>query len=519
MWMRLTLRISAGRRGAFVPAAVAMMAALSCAATVLAQGPPAPNLLQVTAEGQAVRLFWDTSVFEPYRVRVDAGTAPGTTGASFSLPPTHPNTLVVSNVPSGTYYVRLRIEKDGQVSGPSNEAVVTVSGCNEAPAPPALQAESTGQTVDLRWTYTYPSGCFPSTFRLEAGRSPGASDVLAVDVPDYHQTWRQVRSVPLGTYYVRVRADRFGVVGRPSNEVRVDSTCAPPPAILNPAATVVGNAVRFSWEYGVASGAEYEVRLEAGSQPGAANIGAIPVPHEAFSGFNVAGVQGVYFTRLRATNACGSTVSPEVPVTLTPECVPPQPVPFADAAIGVGNGSLSLLWYPPASGGLVTSYEVQVGTSPGQADLARRTVDGRYTPPSPGYFSEAFHLSGRTERAYFRVTPHNTCGAARPTEVNATNNGTCWNPWAPRTLSARVTGNTVELTWDWTGPESPLETFVEIGRSPGAVDFSSPIRRTYPPPFFVTTLPSGRYYARARNMIASCGAVSNPSPEVTFDIP
>jgi len=290
----LAVRISAERRGAFVPAAVGVLLAVGCAATAMAQALPAPNLLQATAEGQAVRLYWDTSVVEPYSVRVDAGTVPGTTGASFSRPPTHPNTLVVANVPGGTYYVRLRIEKDGQVSGPSNEAVVTVSGCNGAPAPPALQAESTGQTVDLRWTYAYPTGCFPSAFRLEAGRSPGASDVLAIDVADYHQTWRQVRSVPLGTYYVRVRADRFGVVGPPSNEVRVDSTCLAPPAILNPAATVVGNAVRFSWEYGVASGADYEVRLEAGSRPGAANIGAIRVPAEAFSGFNVAGAQGVF---------------------------------------------------------------------------------------------------------------------------------------------------------------------------------------------------------------------------------
>lgn len=499
----------------FARVAIIILVAAACATAAMAQGLPAPGNVRATAAGQTVRLTWETSVFEPYRVRVEAGTAPGATDASFSRSPDFPYTLVVASVPSGTYYVRLRIDRDGQISGPSNEAVVTVAGCPGVPDPPRLQAEATGQTVALQWTYAYPAGCFPSSLRLEAGGAPGASDVLTLDLPDYNVTRREFRSVPFGTYYVRLRADRFGVIGSPSNEVRLDIGCLPPPSILNPLATVVGNAARFSWEYSAEATADFDVSLEAGSQPGAANIAAIPVPAGAAAGYNVAGAEGVYYTRLRATNACGTTVSPEVPVTLAAECVAPPPIPFADASLG--QSTASLMWHPSAGGGLVMTYDVQVGTAAGQADVARRTVDGRYTP-FPGYFREMFTVPA--ERAYFRVTPRNACGSARPTEVYATNAAGCWNAQAPQSLSARVAGTAVVLAWPGSAfPEYLLETFVEIGSSPGTSHIRSPIMSTYPPPSFSVTLPSGRYYARARNRVRNCDAVSNPSPEVTFLIP
>ncbi|MEZ5417274.1 MAG: hypothetical protein R2708_08020 [Vicinamibacterales bacterium] len=503
------------RAGARALALVPVMAA--CASLAMAQGLPAPGNLQATSVGQAVTFTWDTSVFPPYRVRVDAGLTPGATDVSFLPEPVFPYSLVVYGVPSGTYYVRLRLEKDGQISAPSNEAVVTVGSCQGLPDPPQLLAGVAGQTVTLQWTYTFPTGCPHSSLRLEAGSAPGASDVLSVDIADYNLTQRQFGSVPFGTYYVRVRANRFGVLGPPSDEVRLDVACLPPPPLIDPQATVVGNAVRFSWAYGTQVSADFSVQLEAGSQSGAADIGVLPVPAEAFAGFNVDGAAGGYFTRLRATNACGSTVSAEMPVTLTSECVPPQAVPFADAALGINR--MSLTWQPAISGGLVTSYDLQVGAAPGaQDEVARQTVDGRYTPRF-GAFTAT--LGAPPERAYASITPRNACGAGPPTLVYAANNGTCANPAAPRDLSAFVNGGTVTLQWTGTLEGTVLGSFVEIGTSPGASDvLTGQNMGASSAPYFQTTLPAGRYYARSRAVtLGGCSDISNPSPEVSFVIP
>lgn len=498
-----------------IATALTIVGGTTCPATVWGQGLTAPQLEGVTAEGHTVTLQFAVYAMPPYRVRVDAGLAPGVTNVSV-LPVASLYGWVIRGAPNGTYYVRLRVEKDGLVSPPSNERVVTVTGCAGLPDPPTLQAEATGQTVDLRWTLTAPPGCFPNSLRLEAGRAPGATDLLSLDMGDYNYTSRQFRSVPFGTYYVRLRAERYGVLGPPSNEVRLDVGCVPPPAILNPRATTVGNAVRFSWDYGALVNVDLGVTLEAGSRPGSADIGARPIPPEAFEGFNVGGAAGMYYARLRATNACGSTVSAEMPVTLTSECVVPQPISFADA--GLGNAVASVSWQPPSDGGLVTSYDVQVGSAPGQDDIARRSVDGRYTPPF-GYFNESF--SAPTTRAYLRITPRNACGVGPATDVHAIYDAVCPNPPAPRSMSARVTGSAVELWWSATVEGGfAYRTFAEIGRTPGASDvLTSPVATSYPPPGFTTALPAGRYYARARYTYFGCDVTSNPSPEVTFVIP
>ena len=89
-------------------------------------------------------------------------------------------------------------------------------------------------------------------------------------------------------------------------------------------------------------------------------------------------------------------------------------------------------------------------------------------------------------------------------------------------MSAQVNGSAVTLWWSGTGElESAYPTFAEIGRSPGASDvLVSPDTYSYGVPTFTTTLPSGRYYARARRRgISGCPEVSNASREVTFVVP
>ena len=375
--------------------------------------PTAPENFSATAQGVMVTLTWAQNNDFRRTYILEAGSGPGLTDiASFPVPFAGVSWYNLNNVPNGTYYVRLRAVLFSQLSAPSNEVMVTVTGCAEPPAPLALEGNVYGQLVVVQWRFpAWPPGCFPSSLRLQAGSSPGASDVLDMNVPDWNITQRQFESVPFGTYYVRVLVDRHGVPGGPSNEVRLDVGCSPPPQILNPRAEVVGNAARYFWGYSNSQTTDFNLVLEAGAAPGGAEVAAVPVPFRALTGFNVEGVAGTYYTRLRATNACGSTVSPEVPVTLTAECVAPDPIPFIDASMTNGSNTLNVMWDVPQGGGLIMAYEVEVGSSPGSADLARRTVDGRYGMAFGFGFHETFSNLSAT-RAHLRVMPVNACGAA-----------------------------------------------------------------------------------------------------------
>lgn len=106
-------------------------------------------------------------------------------------------------------------------------------------------------------------------------------------------------------------------------------------------AEVVGNAARFAWQYDGESAANFTVFIEAGTAPGATDIGAIAAPSRANLGVNVSGPAGTYFTRLRAVSECGSRVSAEIPVTLTAACPIPGYVPIVDARLGIGGPGLS----------------------------------------------------------------------------------------------------------------------------------------------------------------------------------
>jgi hypothetical protein len=351
--------------------------------------------------------------------------------------------------------------------------------------------------------------------QVEAGSTPGASDIGVFRTADPFGNI-QFQGVPLGTYYVRIRGVRNGVVEAASNEVVLAVLCEAPPPVIDAQATVVGNAARFTWSYARSSLADFTVRLEAGSSPGAANLASIAMPRAANTGFNATGVAGTYFTRLRAVNACGSTVSEEIPVTLASACPAPGQIPFVNTNL-FNSGELSVEWQRPASGGLESSYRVEVGSEPGQSDLAQRVVDGR-SMPARG-FQEWF--SGiSASHAHVRVTPLNTCGAG-PTSFEARARRGCFTA-PPSELRATVAGRRVELLWGPAQPESGsyFDDFVEIGTSVFASNVLTAdvsIRPGYPGEFTAELAP-GRYFARVRRFASHCGERSNPSPEVTFVI-
>lgn len=77
-----------------------------------------------------------------------------------------------------------------------------------APGVPAnLAASVSGSTVTLTWAASTTAGpdAAPSSYRLEAGASSGASDIANADTGSAATSYIAT-GVPNGTYYVRVRA-------------------------------------------------------------------------------------------------------------------------------------------------------------------------------------------------------------------------------------------------------------------------------------------------------------------------
>jgi len=152
---------------------------------------------------------------------VEAGSTPGSSNLARFDTGSSATTLTVTSVPAAAYYVRVRATSAAGISGPSNEIVVTVGGtapCATAPnAPSGLTASVSNSTVLLNWIA--PGGCQVGSYRIEAGSSPGLSNLAVVLVSS--STSFSASNVPAGTYYVRVRAQNSAGLSAPSGEIVV----------------------------------------------------------------------------------------------------------------------------------------------------------------------------------------------------------------------------------------------------------------------------------------------------------
>ena len=155
----------------------------------------------------------------------------------------------------------------------------------------------------LQWN----SSSGTTQYRIEAGSQPGASTVQFNT--GSAQTSFFVPNVPNGTYYVRVRAIGSGGVSGPSNEVPVTvgsvACTGPPAAPTGLAATTLGRSVSLTWS---TSGVLTSVVIEAGSAPGASNVGVFTLAPGSVSASATA-APGTYHVRVRAVNSCGSTLA------------------------------------------------------------------------------------------------------------------------------------------------------------------------------------------------------------------
>jgi hypothetical protein len=243
---------------------------------------------------------------------VEAGSAPGLrdlAAIDVGNPPLNPESVTFTNVPAGTYYVRVRsfIANQG-VSLPSNEALVIVGNPSCAPAAPTgLAANVSGSLVSLAWTPG--GGCSADSYIVQAGSAPGLTDLANFSIGGLSPSL-SAAGVANGVYYVRVRAANGTLVSGPSNEVvvTVGGACPVPLAPDFLAANVRGTSVSLTWRSPFPTCVPTSYVIQAGSSSGASDLANFSTGSTATS-FSAAGVAfGIYYVRVRA--AYGPVIGP-----------------------------------------------------------------------------------------------------------------------------------------------------------------------------------------------------------------
>ena len=149
--------------------------------------PGPPSGLTWSSAGSSISLAWTapSTGGAPKAYTIEAGSSSGLANlANFSTG--NPATVYAAGgIGNGTYFVRVKGTNTGGTSGPSNEVALVV-GCSASPgAASGLHTNSNnGGTVQFAWTAPNFAGTSngPTTYILEAGKSPGASNFALVDL-------------------------------------------------------------------------------------------------------------------------------------------------------------------------------------------------------------------------------------------------------------------------------------------------------------------------------------------------
>lgn len=167
------------------------------------------------------------------------------------------------------------------------------------PAPRAIAARVTSFTATLSWL----SGGSTDTFVVEAGSSPGATDVGVFSVG---AATSASGTLGAGRYFVRVKGASDAGASPASSEAILDvpSTSTAPEAPSALSGTVTAGVVTLRWQAAAGNATSYVI--EAGSAPGLANLAVLDTGHLDTT-FATPAPPGSYHVRVRAANAFGQS--------------------------------------------------------------------------------------------------------------------------------------------------------------------------------------------------------------------
>jgi Domain of unknown function (DUF5122) beta-propeller len=273
-------------------------------------------------------------------------------------------------------------------------------------------------------------------------------------------------------------------------------------------ARIENGTLSLTWARATIGATPASYVLEAGSTPGAANIGTLALSAPSFT---VPGVPpGVYYLRVRAVNAAGvSAASTEIRLVAGAAgciAVPPPPEPPS----GVVNGAtVSLLWFP-SPGASTSSYTLHVGSAAGLANLGT-------TPLGASAFITA---NGVPAGVYFaRVIGANACGSGGPSPDAVLRVGSVPGPpTAPVHVTGTVApGGVVSLSWlTSAGGGAPTSQVLEVGNGPGLANLGTVSLGTATS-LTAPGVPAGTYYLRVRAVNAA--GASPVSGELVLVVP
>jgi Fibronectin type III domain len=168
-----------------------------------------------------VTLTWTApGVGTPASYVIEASSAPGGPANLANFNTGNASTsLIVPDVPAGTYYVRIRAVSSCGTSARSSEEQLIVSTANASTAPSAprgLASSVKGSTVTLTWLA--PDTGTATSYIIRAGSQARNSDLANFDTNSTALTL-VAQNLPAGSYYIRVFAKNASGLRAPSNEV------------------------------------------------------------------------------------------------------------------------------------------------------------------------------------------------------------------------------------------------------------------------------------------------------------
>ncbi len=182
--------------------------------------PDAPVSLQVIVADDDVQLRWQQAPTGPAPAAYDIEASPAGAGTFVAVRRVSSPELAATNVPSGSWDVRVRAVTDGGTSAPSNTVRIATAPCTAAPSAPT-SLSSVGATVNHRTAHlewNAPATSSADEYVIEAGLASAATAVRIVS-PGSGRVFET--RVPPGVYFARVRARNACGESAPSNEVIV----------------------------------------------------------------------------------------------------------------------------------------------------------------------------------------------------------------------------------------------------------------------------------------------------------
>jgi titin len=419
-------------------------------ATIVA-APKAPsNLSASVRNNQHIDLAWQapSGTVAGYRIEVS--------GQSNRTIDTTSTTYTVSELSAGTYYIRVRAWNSFGVSAASNQVTAVIQDASPQP-PTGLRATvRSNKYVDLSWNR--PSGALTS-YRVEVGRSPGLTNVLARNVGT--RTTDTLAGLARGTYYIRVRTVNNAVLSSPSNEVVVTTQGGAPLTPRNLIASVrANNVIELTWESQDEDATFY--RVELGTSPGDTDVSSFTTG--VTSSFTISELPArTYYARVRAANDDGYSEPTEDVVV---SGVGGTGAPRRLAGISNRHNQVRLNWDAPEDQTGLVGYQIEAGSGPGRSDLGIGHTIAR-----------SFATGSVPTGTYFvRVRSIRTSGlgsASNELVLHVGGQQQCTAPPAAPKLDATVLGSFIQLSWAPGVGDAPTGYMLDVGSAPGKRDIIS----------------------------------------------